>query len=138
MLRRRWTEDAGMARATVSEAAPQPGRHGPIAGAVKWAFKSYIRARRVVNEAVAEAQHELRAATAPEAHLVAPLPVVAPLPAVAPLPVAGGSDVEPRMRRRISAHGEPLAAPPRRQEERPVVRWLSAGRRRGALDQSSA
>jgi hypothetical protein len=52
-----------MARATTSEAALQPGRHGPVGGAVKWAFKSYIRARQVVHEAVAEALDELSVAT---------------------------------------------------------------------------
>jgi magnesium transporter len=47
-----------MASATASVAPHQPPKHGPLGNAVKWAFKSYIRTRRVLDTAVAEVKAE--------------------------------------------------------------------------------
>ena len=79
--------------------------HGPVAGAVKWAFKSYFRARLAVEDVVAEARAEIEEAKAstraPERAL--------------PAPIAGGSD------------GEPMAAIVRTRGDRTRVSWLAAG-----------
>jgi len=99
-----------MAGATAPVAPHQPPTHGPLGTAVKWAFKTYIRTRQALDEVVAQAREELSAEAAP------------PLPA----PVSGGSDAERPMHRTVAAHGEPLAAPLRRSDDRLVVRWLSA------------
>jgi Mg2+ and Co2+ transporter CorA len=78
--------------------------HGPVASAVKWAFKSYLRARQAVDEVVAEA----RAEAAANAHHEAPAPV------------SGGSDegAEPEL---VAVQDAPGSSDELR------VRWLSAG-----------
>ena len=46
-----------MASQTATLAAQQ--QHGPMASAVKWAFKSYFQARQAIDDIVAEARAEL-------------------------------------------------------------------------------
>ena len=99
-----------MASQTATLALDRP--RGPVASAVKWAFKSYIRTRQAIEDVVAEAQAEAQAGT-PGAL------------AVAPAPVSGGSDGG-TVRRSGPARGEPLAAVVRRSKPRMAVRWLSA------------
>ena len=109
---------------SATEMLVAPQKHGPVAGAVKWAFRSYFRARQAIDEVVIEARAEVEASR--------------PIDAVAVrAPVAGGSDErrpsrtvaggrdERRVNRTVSARGEPMAAPVRRSEERMVVRWFS-------------
>jgi Mg2+ and Co2+ transporter CorA len=79
--------------------------HGPVASAVKWAFKSYIRTRQAIEETVAEARAEVE-----EAKGAAQSPARA-----VPAPVAGGSD------------GEPMSALVRTRGDRTRVSWLAAG-----------
>jgi Mg2+ and Co2+ transporter CorA len=61
-----------MASQTATLALDRP--RGPVASAVKWAFKSYIRTRQAIDEVVAEARAEAGAG-APGALTVAPAPV---------------------------------------------------------------
>jgi Mg2+ and Co2+ transporter CorA len=86
--------------------------HGPVAGAVKWAFKSYFRTRQAIDEVVAEARAEVEASKAADAVQLPP-------------PIAGGSD-ERRVNRTVAVRGEPMAAPVRRSTDRMIVRWLTA------------
>jgi Mg2+ and Co2+ transporter CorA len=86
--------------------------HGPVASAIKWAFKGYVRARRAIDEVVAEARAEHQAARAT-------------LPDPVPAPVAGGSDAGDGRPWR-SARGEPIAAAVRPTRHQMAVRWLTA------------
>lgn len=88
------------------EALAPPQQHGPAASAVKWAFKSYFRARRAIDVVVAEARAEVE-----HAKVTTRLPMTA-----APAPVAGGSD------------GEPLSAIVMTKSDRTRVCWLTGGR----------
>ena len=103
-----------MTSATMAQTLPATSAavHGPVAGAVKWAFKSYFRARQTIDDVVAEARAEIEASKTPAAVQLPP-------------PIAGGSD-ERRVNRTGAARGEPLAAPVRRSHDRMVVRWFSA------------
>src|SRR5215213_3952701 len=49
----------------VHETAALPARqtHGPVASAIKWTFKSYLRARRALGEVAAQAGAEAHAST---------------------------------------------------------------------------
>src|SRR5688572_18438688 len=101
-------EGAPMAGETLTTDRPS---HGAAAGALKWGFKSYFRARQAIGEVVAEARAEFEATRSPDADAL-------------PAPIAGGSD-ERRVNRTVSARGEPMAAPKRRSDDRMVVRWFS-------------
>jgi magnesium transporter len=99
-----------MASQTATLALDRP--RGPVASAVKWAFKRYIRTRQAIEEVVAEAHAEAASASADR-------------PALVPAPISGGADGG-TVRRRGPARGEPLAAVVRRSKPRMTVRWLSA------------
>src|SRR6187551_2107864 len=95
-----------MTSAPASVAPYQPAAHGPVANAVKWAFKMYIRTRMAIDEVVAQANDELSAGSAD-------------VPRVEPAVVAGGSDAET-----VAPHtgAEPTAA-----SEGTRVSWVTAG-----------
>jgi magnesium transporter len=96
-----------MASQTATLAAPQ--QHGPAASAVKWAFKSYFRARQAIEATVAEARAEASAREAP-------------------VPIAGGSggDPETGATSRGGSDGEPLSAVVMTRADRTRVCWLTA------------
>lgn len=92
-----------MASQTATLAPPQ--QHGPVAGTLKWAFKSYFRARLAIDDVVAEARAEIEDAQA----------AIHPPARAMPSPIAGGSD------------GEPMSAIVRTRADRTRVSWLADG-----------